>query len=59
MCTAICDGHLCGRTLDNEHSYGEGVVFLPDNLEINLKVRIKVVNIPFKIIEKAHLTYKI
>lgn len=37
MCTAICDGHLCGRTLDNEHSYGEGVVFLPDNLEINLK----------------------
>ena len=29
------------------------------DLEINLKGRIKVVNIPFKIIEKAHLTYKI
>ena len=29
------------------------------NLEINLKGRIKVVYIPFKIIEKAHLTYKI
>ena len=28
-------------------------------LEINLKGRIKVVDIPFKIIEKAHLTYKI
>lgn len=28
-------------------------------LQINLKGRIKVVNIPFKIIEKAHLTYKI
>ena len=33
---------------------GEGI-----NLEINLKGRIKVVYIPFKIIEKAHLTYKI
>lgn len=28
-------------------------------LQINLKGRIKVVDIPFKIIEKAHLTYKI
>ena len=37
MCTAICDGRLCGRTLDNEVSYGESVVFLPRNFNIGLK----------------------
>ena len=37
MCTAICDGSLCIRTLDNEISYGEDVIFLPGDFEISLK----------------------
>lgn len=36
MCTAICDNFLCGRTLDNDISYGERVIFLPRNYEISL-----------------------
>lgn len=39
--------------------YLKGVTDEGIKLEINLKGRIKVVDIPFKIIEKAHLTYKI
>lgn len=35
MCTAICD-YLCGRTLDNEISYGEEIITLEKNFELSL-----------------------
>ena len=43
MCTAICDGHLCGRTLDNEYSYGENVISLKKDFEIPLLYEEKIV----------------
>ena len=33
MCTAIADGHLFGRTLDLEGSYGENIVITPRRFE--------------------------
>ena len=59
------DKYILVDTSELVNGYDELVGYLKEvnddgiNLEINLKGRIKVVYIPFKIIEKAHLTYKI
>ena len=59
------DKYVLVDTSELVSGYDELVGYLKEvtdegiNLEINLKGRIKVVYIPFKIIEKAHLTYKI
>lgn len=59
------DKYVLVDTSELVNGYDELVGYLKEvnddgiNLEINLKGRIKVVYIPFKIIEKAHLTYKI
>lgn len=48
------------RVLDYDELVGDLVGVNEDNIElkINLKGRMKVVSIPFNIIEKAHLTFK-
>ena len=59
------DKYILVDTNELVNGYDELVGYLKEvkedgiNLEINLKGRIKTVYIPFKIIEKAHLTYKI
>lgn len=59
------DKYILVDTSELVSGYDELVGYLKEvtdegiKLEINLKGRIKVVDIPFKIIEKAHLTYKI
>ena len=59
------DKYILVDTSELVSGYDELVGYLKEvddegiKLEINLKGRIKVVYIPFKIIEKAHLTYKI
>lgn len=59
------DKYILVDTSELISGYDELVGYLKEvsdvgiKLEINLKGRIKVVDIPFKIIEKAHLTYKI
>ena len=59
------DKYILVDTNELVNGYDELVGYLKEvtdegiKLEINLKGRIKVVDIPFKIIEKAHLTYKI
>lgn len=59
------DKYILVQTNELVNGYDELVGYLKEvseesiKLEINLKGRIKVVDIPFKIIEKAHLTYKI
>ena len=59
------DKYILVDTSELVSGYDELVGYLKEvsdegiKLEINLKGRIKVVEIPFKIIEKAHLTYKI
>jgi len=59
------DKYILVDTSELVSGYDELVGYLKEvtsegiNLEINLKGRIKTVYIPFKIIEKAHLTYKI
>jgi len=59
------DKYILVDTSELVNGYDELVGYLKEvsddgiKLEINLKGRIKVVDIPFKIIEKAHLTYKI
>lgn len=59
------DKYILVDTSEMVNGYDELVGYLKEvtqdsiKLEINLKGRIKVVEIPFKIIEKAHLTYKI
>ena len=59
------DKYILVATSELVSGYDELVGYLKEvndegiKLEINLKGRIKVVDIPFKIIEKAHLTYKI
>lgn len=59
------DKYILVDTNELVSGYDELVGYLKEvsdegiKLEINLKGRIKVVDIPFKIIEKAHLTYKI
>jgi len=59
------DKYILVDTSELVNGYDELVGYLKEvkedgiNLEINLKGRIKTVYIPFKIIEKAHLTYKI
>jgi ribosome maturation factor RimP len=59
------DKYILVDTSELVNGYDELVGYLKDvsdegiKLEINLKGRIKIVDIPFKIIEKAHLTYKI
>ena len=58
------DKYILVDTNELVNGYDELVGYLKEvtdegiKLEINLKGRIKVVDIPFKIIEKAHLTYK-
>ena len=62
---ANIDKYILVDTSELVNGYDELVGYLKEvtdegiKLEINLKGRIKVVDIPFKIIEKAHLTYKI
>lgn len=59
------DEYVLVATSELVSGYDELVGYLKEvdeegiKLEINLKGRIKTVYIPFKIIEKAHLTYKI
>ena len=59
------DKYVLVDTSELVNGYDELVGYLKEvtdegvKLEINLKGRIKTVYIPFKIIEKAHLTYKI
>ena len=59
------DKYILVDTSELVSGYDELVGYLKEvnedgiKLEINLKGRIKVVDIPFRIIEKAHLTYKI
>ena len=59
------DKYILVDTTELVSGYDELVGYLKEvtddsiKLEINLKGRIKIVEIPFKIIEKAHLTYKI
>ena len=59
------DKYILVDTSELVNGYDELVGYLKEvtdegiKLEINLKGRIKVIDIPFKIIEKAHLTYKI
>ena len=59
------DKYVLVDTSELVSGYDELVGYLKEvsddgiKLEINLKGRIKIVDIPFKIIEKAHLTYKI
>ena len=59
------DKYILVDTSELVSGYDELVGYLKEvddegiKLEINLKGRIKVVYIPFKIIEKAHLTYNI
>lgn len=59
------DKYILVDTTELVNGYDELVGYLKEvneesiKLEINLKGRLKVVDIPFKIIEKAHLTYKI
>lgn len=59
------DKYILVDTNELVNGYDELIGYLKEvtedaiKLEINLKGRIKVVEIPFKIIEKAHLTYKI
>ena len=59
------DQYILVDTSEMVNGYDELVGYLREvkedgiSLEINLKGRIKTVYIPFKIIEKAHLTYKI